>query len=313
MDKKLTAPVLFMIFSRPSTTQLVFNEIRKAKPYRLFVAADGPREGREGEAEKCQQARDIIKQVDWNCEVKTLFREKNLGSKKAGISAINWFFENIGEGIILEDDCLPSQSFFWFCQELLEKYRDDARIMHIAGMTYAEKKNNINNYSYHFVRVGGIWGWATWQRAWKFYDSEMKSWPEAKKENILKDLFTGEKQLYSLYKSWFDEVYNNTDACDCWDYQWTYTKLINNSINIMPQKNLITNIGFGTGAAHTSEGKNKFERIKRCELDFPLRHPKFVVIDREFNYQNLKFVAGNKLTGHLKGLYKRFVKLIFKK
>ncbi len=310
MDKKLTAPVLFMIFNRPSTTQLVFDEIRKAKPAKLFVAADGPRQGKEGEIEKCQAARDIVKQVDWNCQVKTLFRDKNLGSKIAGTLAINWFFENVEEGIILEDDCLPSQSFFWFCQELLERFRNDSRVMHIAGMTYVEKKNNLNNYSYHFVRVGGIWGWATWRRAWKLYDIEMKTWPEAKKENILKNLFAGEPRLSSLYNRWFSEIYGNTGAMDCWDYQWTYAKLINNSINIMPAKNLITNIGFGDESCHTSDKKNQFAGLKKYELNFPLRHPKFIVVDREFNSQNLNFVAGNKFIGRLKGLKKRISKIL---
>ena len=306
MKRELTIPILFLIFNRLNTTQQVFNEIKKAKPTKLFVAADGPREDKEGEIEKCQVARDIIKQVDWDCEVKTLFRDKNLGCKIAVSSAIDWFFENVEEGIILEDDCLPSQSFFWFCQELLEKYRNDTRIMHIAGMTYVEKKNNINNYSYHFARVGGIWGWATWRRAWKLYEPEMKSWPEAQKENILKDLFIGEKQLYSLYKSWFREAYRNIYT---WDYQWTYTKLIHSSINIMPQKNLITNIGFNTDATHTSEEKSRFEKMKKYELDFPLNHPKFIVVDKKFNYQNFKFVIGNKLTGHLKALCRRFYKI----
>ena len=113
----LITPVLFVIFNRPDTTQKVFNAIRQAKPKQLFVAADGPREGKEGEKEKCEQVREIIEQIDWDCEVKTLFRDKNLGCKIAVSSAIDWFFENVEEGIILEDDCLPSQSFFWYCQE----------------------------------------------------------------------------------------------------------------------------------------------------------------------------------------------------
>jgi len=306
MEKKLTTPILFVIFNRPDTAQQVFDEIRKAKPTRLFVAADGPRKGVMGEVEKCQKARDIIKQIDWDCEVKALFRDKNLGCKIAVSSAINWFFENVSEGIILEDDCLPSQSFFWFCQELLEKYKNDTRIMHIAGATYAEKKNNINNYSYHFARVGGIWGWATWARAWELYEPEMESWPDAQKENILERLFAGEKQLYSLYKKWFEKAYRNTST---WDFQWTYSKLINSSINIMPQKNLVVNIGFGKNATHASESKNPFAKMERHELDFPLKHQKFIVVDRDFNYQNMKFVMGNRIIGHLNGLKQRLNKI----
>ena len=133
MEKELTSRILFLIFNRPDTTQRVFNEIRRVKPTKLFVAADGPRKNKEGETERCQAARDIINQVDWDCDLHKLFRDKNLGCKMAVSSAINWFFENVEEGIILEDDCLPHPTFFRFCQELLGKYRDDERVMVISG------------------------------------------------------------------------------------------------------------------------------------------------------------------------------------
>src|SRR4030042_6453503 len=149
---KLTTPVLFLIFNRPDTTEKVFDEIRKAKPKKLFVAADGPRQDKQGEKEKVGRARQIvIDGIDWDCEIKTLFRDKNLGCKVAVSSAINWFFENEEMGIILEDDCLPHQSFFRFCGELLEKYKDDERIMVISGenLLFGRKRTN---YSYYFSR-----------------------------------------------------------------------------------------------------------------------------------------------------------------
>lgn len=285
----LKTAVLLLVFNRPDTTQQVFEAIRKAKPHRLYVAADGPRADKLGEAEKVEQVRKIATQIDWSCEVKTLFRDENLGCKVAVSSAIDWFFENVEEGIILEDDCLPSQSFFWFCQELLEKYRNDTRIMCVAGSTYVEKDDNFNHYSYHFARVGGIWGWASWRRAWRLYEPEMESWPQARKENIMSDLFTGEPELYKLYNGWFEKAYQNNFT---WDYQWTYTKIIHSSLNIMPCKNLIRNIGHGTaGATHTNSRNDRFSNMKSHEIKFPLTHPQFVVIDRKFNYQNFKYAT----------------------
>lgn len=285
----LKTAVLLLVFNRPDTTKQVFEAIRKAKPPMLYVAADGARADMPDETEKVEEVRKIATQVDWDCEVKTLFRDDNLGCKVAVSSAIDWFFENEEEGIILEDDCLPSQSFFWFCQELLEKYRNDTRIMHIAGSTYVEKKDNFNHYSYHFARVGGIWGWATWRRAWKLYEPEMESWPQAKNDNIMKDLFIGELELYKLYNSWFKMAYQNNYT---WDYQWTYTKIIHSSLNIMPCKNLIRNIGHGTTEAANTHSKNdRFSKMKLHEIEFPLIHPQFIVIDKKFNYQNFKYAT----------------------
>ena len=283
----LKTAVLFLIFKRPDTTKQVFEAIRKAKPPRFYVAADGPRVDEPGEEEKVEQVRRIATQVDWDCAVKILFRDKNLGCKIAVSSAIDWFFENEEEGIILEDDCLPSQSFFWFCETLLERYKDDNRIMHIAGMTYVPSKDY--SYSYHFVRVGGIWGWASWRRAWQLYELDMESWPYAQEENTIDDLFIGEKEAQKIYESWFKIAYQNDFT---WDYQWTYTKVINNSINIMPAKNLVVNLGHGSEeATHTHLKDDRYLNMKLDEIGLPLKHPRFIVIDRGFTYDNLKYIT----------------------
>jgi hypothetical protein len=289
----LQIAVLFLVFNRPDTTAQVFEAIRKAKPPRLYVAADGGRKEREGESEKVAKVRQIATNVDWPCVVKTLFRDENLGCKYAVSGAITWFFENEEQGIILEDDCLPSQSFFWFCEELLIKYKNNPKIMHVAGMTYVEKTDNTEQYSYHFARVGGIWGWASWRRAWNLYELEMTSYPQAIQENLFDDLFVGEKEIKELYLGWFKEAYQNTHT---WDFQWTYTKIINNSINIMPAKNLIRNIGHGAdGATHTTGDEDKYSNMPLNEITFPLKHPKFLVIDRKFNYMNFKYITQRKL------------------
>ena len=185
----LKTPILFLIFNRLDTTRRVFEEIRKQKPRQLFVASDGPRVNKDGEREIVEKTRKLVlDNIDWECEVKTLFRGENLGCKIAVSSAIDWFFENIEEGIILEDDCLPAQSFFGYCEELLEKFREDGRISVISGDNFQFGWRNTSD-SYYFSKNCHIWGWATWRRAWERYDVEMKTYPNfKKKEKIIHKL-----------------------------------------------------------------------------------------------------------------------------
>ena len=220
-DMSLKAPVLFLIFNRPDTTRRIFDVIRQAKPERLFVAADGPRPERSGEAEKCAQTRSIIDEVDWDCQVKTLFREMNLGCRKAVSSGIDWFFDNVEEGIILEDDCLPGQSFFQYCQELLTYYINDTRVMQICGLNVLTKWNR-SGHSYFFSNYGPIWGWASWRRAWKHYDVNMKLWPEIKEKKLYEDFCQNQEEAdYRL--NLYDKVYRG--EIDTWDYQWGFAKI----------------------------------------------------------------------------------------
>ncbi len=254
---KLTTPVLFIVFNRPDTTRRVFSEIKKAKPPRLYIAADGPRT--QEEKKKTDAVRDyILKNIDWKCKVKTLFRDKNLGCKYAVSSAIDWFFENEETGIILEDDCVPSQSFFRFCQEMLEKYKNNEKIMHISG-TNVEEVSPIKE-DYFFADAFNVWGWATWRRAWKHYDVEMKDWPKWRikslrfmKKHPLLDKIKG---IY-LYELTYQKKINT------WDYQWGFTCQKRKGLAIIPTKNLITNIGLERGT-HTKEDKNR--ELKRYEI-----------------------------------------------
>lgn len=194
----LHTPVLFLVYKRPDTTRQVFEAIRQAKPPRLYIAADGPKKDLPEEAEKVKQVRDIVLSgVDWDCEVETLFRDENLGCKYGVSGGIDWFFENEEEGIILEDDTLPSQSFFWFCQELLERYKDDKRIMAISGDNF---QNGIKRgaCSYYFSRYNHIWGWASWRRAWGYYSVNMKLWPDIAKSSVIEQLFEKKNRCYIL-------------------------------------------------------------------------------------------------------------------
>ena len=288
-------PILFVIFNRRDVTAVVFNEIRKVKPSKLFIVADGPRLERAGEKEKCEETRAIIESIDWECEVFKNYSDTNLGCKKRVSSGIDWFFENVEQGIIIEDDCLPNQSFFRFCEEMLEKYKDEEKIGMISGDNFQFGKVK-NEYSYYFSRYSHIWGWASWRRAWKKYDVGIKSWPQIKKENGLKRIFNNTKDSY-YWSSIFDDVYNN--KIDTWDYQWSFTCFVNNYLSVMPSVNLVSNIGFSpSGSTHTKR-ISKFSKMRTAELSFPLIEPSKIVrsiesdkITQRDNYPFWRFFVG---------------------
>ena len=293
MKNELKISVLFIIFNRPDTTESVFNQIKNVRPYKLFVAGDGPRN--QMEESKVKQTRDIISKIDWDCKVETLFRENNLGCKVAVSSAINWFFGNNDMGIILEDDCVPHPAFFDFCAELLNKYRDEEQVMQISGF------NPLHNVqikeSYYFAKFGSIWGWATWRRAWRNYDVRMQNWQKVKEGKLYRQFCDSKLEEIWRVKT-YDKVANG--LVDTWDYQWSFTKLMKDGLCILPAGNLITNIGFGENATHTG-GKNISSRINNVKgIDFPLIHPDSIhrnkQLDKKF-FNN--FVLKNKFINAL--------------
>jgi len=255
----LKTAVLFLIFNRPDTTKEVFEAIRRAKPPKLYVAADGPRADKSGEHEKCEQVRWMATQVDWDCEVKTLFRDKNMGCGEAVSSAITWFFENEEEGIILEDDCLPHQDFFYFCEELLNRYRYDDDVMSIGGTNFL-KGIRRGESSYYFSSHFHVWGWASWRRAWIKYDYEAKNMTEERLRVILDRRFisSGEKRLY---KNTFNDI--KIRKVDTWDYQWFFTHLFSAGLTIIPNVNLVTNIG--------PDGTHFSNNYKNPRINLPTR------------------------------------------
>lgn len=271
-------PILLIIFKRLDTTLQVFEKIREIKPTQLFIAADGPRLDVADEAKKCEETRSIIDQVDWECEVKTLFRDENLGCGLGPSQAISWFFDQVEQGIILEDDCLPDASFFPFCEEMLEKYKYDTRMMHIGGTNHHMGKK-FGNASYFFSRINSSWGWATWRRAWKYFDYEMKQFETFKKQGKMYDIFSNEEvATFKVQK--FEAGYQNI-VKGVWDYQWQFAFLCQSGIAIMPNKNLVKNIGFGVDATHTTQVDDKYtQNIHLEKLEFPLTHPEFVIVDQ---------------------------------
>jgi hypothetical protein len=275
--KPLETAVLFLTFNRLDATKQVFQAIYKARPPRLYIASDGPRDTHPNEREKVQVVRDyVLEAIDWDCDVRTLFREKNLGCKSAVENAITWFFEHEKMGIILEDDCLPSYSFFLYCQELLEKYENDNRIMMISGFN-KQGQWRIGREDYFFSNLGGIWGWASWARSWSLYDPEMSLLDMVLQYRYLRGLL-GEK-LGRLRERQILRVRNQ--SIDTWDFAWALSRHINSGLACVPSKNLVTNIGFGESATHTSGNKTFVD--SSYELDFPLKMNNILIADQEYD------------------------------
>ena len=273
-SRPLNTAVLLIIFNRIEVVKQVFEQIRQAKPPRLYIAADGPRKGVQDENKIVKEVRDyIIDHINWDCEVKTLFREKNLGCKYAVSGAIDWFFENEEMGIILEEDCLPSKSFFWFCENLLEKYQDDMRVWHIGGYKFPYMKGD--SYSYTFTRYTHIWGWASWASRWKYNDVEISKYK--KNRNIVTnyEYFRGKYENSSRINI-LDRVLSGETIT--WDYQWNFAVRINSGLSIRPTENLVMNIGFGEGAVHTIDRNEDIENNSAVDINFPLRHPELTMI-----------------------------------
>ncbi|TRU16354.1 MAG: glycosyltransferase family 2 protein [Microcystis aeruginosa Ma_QC_B_20070730_S2] len=279
---QLTTPVAFLIFNRPDTTARVFEAIRQAKPPKLLVVADGPRPDRPDDIEKCKAARAIIDGVDWDCEVLTNYSEVNLGCKNRVSSGLNWVFDTVEEAIILEDDCLPHPDFFRFCEELLEKYRDDKRIMAIGGTNVmGEWKSSVQ--SYHFSYHGSIWGWASWRRAWCYFDLDMRLWANQEIRNRVRDVIADNRQ-YQKRAIVFESVYRK--EIDTWDYQWIFARLVQSGLTVIPCVNLVSNLGFAHEDATYTKSRNEFlSNLERIDMIFPIKTNEFIAIDRDYDKQ----------------------------
>lgn len=295
-------PIVFIIFNRPDTTQKVFDRIREVKPSQLFVIADGARKNKAGEAEKCQQVRQIIDTIDWECELFTNYSAINLGCQKRVSTGIDWVFQQVEEAIILEDDCLPDLSFFPFCEELLNQYRHDTRIMAISGDNFQFGRKRTSD-SYYFSRYNHCWGWATWRRAWQYYDVKMTQWEKVRAENWLNDILNDPwATRYWTHK--FQQVYEG--KIDTWDYQWTLTCWLQSGLTILPNVNLVSNIGFDRGGTHHQTSYSPYANLKTEEIAFPLKHPSFIIRNTKSDYFTQKTMFGllpriyRKIRGSLK-------------
>jgi len=284
---QLNTPVALFIFKRPDLTQQVFNAIAQAKPPKLFVIADGPRNPEE--AKLCAQARSVIQQVDWDCQVLTDFSEENMKGPWRISSGLDWVFSEVEEAIVLEDDCLPSPSFFQFCQTLLEYYRHDERIMHISGNNF-QFGNNCTNYSYYFSKYTHTWGWATWQRAWKHFCLGIPSWPEFYNCKLF-EFICDNAYEYDYFRPIMEKVY--TEQSVHWDYAWQYTCWNQGGLSILPSQNLVSNIGFRSDASHTRDPNSPFSNISTEDI-WKIQHPKSVVRHKSADIFTFAHVFGGR-------------------
>jgi predicted O-methyltransferase YrrM len=262
---QLQTPVVLLLFNRPQITAKVFEQIRQAQPPKLFVVADGPRDGKVGEVEKCHAARSIVEDVDWNCEVFKNYSDVNLGCRRRVSSGLNWVFDQVEEAIILEDDCLPDPTFFRFCDELLEKYRFEPKVMAISGDNFQFGRQRTQ-FSYYFSRYPHCWGWATWRRAWQHYDDTMQHWNLS--QNFLDRIFCEETKI-RYWSGIFESVAKGFNS---WAYVWKYACWFNQGLTIIPHVNLVSNLGFHEEGTHTKK-ESIFANMEVQEMKFPLQTP----------------------------------------
>ncbi len=262
----LATPVLIIAYRREESTRKVLEAVRQARPRKVYVACNAPKSDRSTEFEECAAVRHLFDELDWACDVRRLFRGQHLPAKESISGAISWFFEHEPQGIILEDDCVPSISFFQFAEELLDRYATDQRVGMISGNNFQYGRQR-GDASYYFSRYCHIWGWASWRDRWLTYDPAMKLWPKFRNQ-ILDSLDN------ILQRTYWGNVFDRTHVgmIDTWDYQWLFCNWMNHRVNVLPQENMVSNIGFGLQAHHTRE-LTRAANVRASDLAFPLRHP----------------------------------------
>jgi hypothetical protein len=277
-DRPLNTGVALILFRRPEQTARVFERIREARPPMFFLIADGPREGVADDERECEAARAVVQRVDWPCEVIRCYANGNLGLKARVSTGLDRVFEQVDRAVILEDDCLPHPAFFRWCEELLERYEGDERVLHLSGSRLLPDGPD-NGASYHFSRYAHVWGWATWRRAWHLYDDELTDWhreSEPEREARLRAMFSEESE-----RRYWRYVWDNSEEIDNWDGLWSYALLSRNRLAANPNTNLISNIGYGEAATSAIEDPLGFAARPLEGMRFPLIHPRSVERDEE--------------------------------
>lgn len=299
---KVNTAILLLVFNRPKATVKVLDSIRQVRPPRIYVSADGPRSYIDTDQEKILSVRKcVLENIDWDCEMRTCFHDRNLGCGLAVSSAINWFFKHELEGIILEDDCIPSISFFRFAEDMLIRYRSDTRVMSIAGTNI--QSHEPVEFSYIFSKFSLMWGWATWRRAWKLYDYHMLEWPRLRQTKWLYSIGLGTLYFRQTWTLNFDNTCSGN--VDTWDYQWIYTCWREHGLTILPSVNLVQNIGFGSDATHTQKKHPLFMNLEAQQMTWPLQHPTQI----EVSYESDRFIAQNWFGGSRIALAKALLAL----
>ena len=269
----LKTPVAMFIFNRPDETARVFAEVRRARPKQLFLVSDGGRAECPGEEHHVSLTREIVTNVDWECDVKTLFADQNMGCKSRVSSGLAWVFEQVEDAIILEDDCLPHPSFFRYCQELLDRYRDDERVGAISGNNFQEGIIRTP-HSYYFSKYFHCWGWASWRRTWENFDLNFEKWPAFRDQGGLATVADSPTEAW-YWTRLFNEQYSGKTTVSSWDYPWLYSAWTQNALTILPATNLVSNIGFSSEGTHCKDPDSKFANMDVQDIGI-LDHPETV-------------------------------------
>jgi hypothetical protein len=273
----LNTPVALSVFNRPESTALVFQAIAQARPGRLFVFADGPRS--PDEAVLCAQARAVAEKVDWDCDVRYDFAAVNLGARRRYASGVDWVFSEVEEAIFLDDDCVPDPSFFPFCEAVLERYRDDPRVMMVSGSNYLERWKE-DRQSYHFSYFGSVWGWASWRRAWRFYDISMAAWGDDAVRTRIRDLLADD-DAFAFQARRFDRLYAESDDAHSWDLPWSLARLAQAGLSVVPAVNLVSNHGNLDGRGLPP--RHPLANLRAAPMALPLRPQAAVAVDRAYD------------------------------
>lgn len=285
-ESKIDVAVLLIFFSREKPFKKVFEQVKVARPARLYLYQDGPREGNNNDIEGCKKCREIAEDIDWECEVHRFYQEKNVGCDPSEYIAQKWMFETEEMGIVLEDDDVPSQAFFPFCKELLEKYKDDQRINYICGMN----NYNVNEetpYSYFFAKKGCIWGWASWRRVIDTWDATYSFLEDEEALRLLKLNMSSEKE----YNALINTCKRHRDSGRAhYETIGGVNQYLRNMVNIVPKYNMISNIGIDPNTTHSVSDirklPKKIQRLfnkKRYEIQFPLKHPDYLMVDQNYD------------------------------
>lgn len=264
-------PVVLIIFNRPQLTAQVYERVRAFRPERLFVVADGPRADRQGERELCDATRAVVSSPDWPCELVTNYSSENMGCDQRVSSGLDWVFQHCDRAMVLEDDCVPSPEFFTFCAEMLEHYKDDLRIMHVSGDNFQDGQWRGDG-SYYFSHYTHSWGWGTWSRAWRYYDGHLSLWPEAYVDRWLHTTLDDQREAW-YWEGVFQKQHRK--AVDTWDYDWLFACWIRGGLAILPNRNLVSNVGVGPDSTHFHQSHSTLG-LPTAELG-PIVHPSKVV------------------------------------
>ncbi len=315
----IDVPVALIFFNRPEPLKEVFESIREAKPSKLFLIQDGPRENRSDDIGNIQKCREIVSLIDWECQVFKNYSETNLGCGMRIYSGISWCFEFVDRLCIIEDDCKPSIDFFKFCKELLERYEDDQRIDMISGMNNLETYDNTP-YSYIFAKTGSIWGWATWKRAWKSVDYNLGFMEDKDAIRLLRNSIKPRRLANQFIKDGQEklEILKRGGRLTSWSLQRGINMFLNSGLIIVPHKNLISNIGLTEDSVHATNSIRKIPKVtqrlffmKTYQLEFPLKHPKYIIEDMDFNDRLNRLMNPNRFVRLMRRIESLIRRLIY--